>query len=162
MLIPYGCSLTVKPLGITDNAVSYSFILSLTLLVLWVVALSKLIVFYILSWKIEYFCILQLSILALYFHYFIRFHVKIQKLFLYTLYCCNFLTVSSPSFSLKINKGASFSPHSRIVQITFILEFCCPCVLILTFIYPIACTAVVIGIFEYIGLSSMLVITYNS
>ena len=35
------CILHVKPLGIPDNEVSHSFILSLTLLVYWVVALSR-------------------------------------------------------------------------------------------------------------------------
>ena len=57
-----GCSLPPKQIGITDNVVFYSFKLSLTLIVLWVVELSRtnsVFPFYVEKWIFSSYLSLQ-------------------------------------------------------------------------------------------------------
>ena len=60
------------------------------------------------------------------------------------------------------NESVSFSPHARIIKITVILQFSCPCARISTLFYPIVLTVVDVGIFKYIGISSIFEIAHIS
>ena len=86
-----------------------------------------------------------------------HFLVRIQIIFfIYTLYLLQFSFCIFPSFALKIYKDASFSSDSRIVKITAILQFSCPCARILTFFYPVVCIVLDVNRFRYIKISFVL------
>ena len=116
MLISKYCSFHAKSLGITDNAVSHSFILSFTFLILWVIALSRTNCVFYFKMKNEYFLHTSvthfkhyiLTILCIFFSQY-----KIHFVSTHSI-CYNFLSIFSPSLALKINKDTSFSPDSRI------------------------------------------------
>ena len=98
-------------------------------MILWVIALSRTNTVFILSLKWIFFhtSATHFSIIFSLFH---TFFIRIKELFSTHFICSNFISVSLPSFELKIYKDASFSSDVRVFKITVILQFSCPSVLI--------------------------------
>ena len=125
ILMSNSCSLHVKPLGITDNAVLYSFILSFALPVLWVVALSITNSAFHYKLKIKYFlnasAINFITICSL-SH---AFSCQNINLFIYTLYLLIFFSIFS-FLCFKINKGASFLWKKELLKLQLFFSFLVP------------------------------------
>ena len=159
ILISNDRSLHFKPFMITGNAVSHYFILSFTLLVIWVIALLRTNSFNIFSWKLivspyfsNQFLFYILTFLCIFLS---EYNFSLHSLFVAIF----FLYLSFLCF--KDKKGYSFLQIRELLKLQLFLNFYCSYVLILTFFDPIVCIVVDAGIFKCFGVSSMLTIAYN-
>ena len=143
---------------------SHSLKFSLTLVVLWVVALSSTNKVLHFKQKNEYFLQtsdIHFNIIFSLLHVF-SFEYANSLLLSTLINFCNFVWVTLPSFALKFNKGDNFCAEARTFKIAVTLQFSCPCVLIFTFLNPIFCTVVHGSIFKYKEISSLFAIAFNS